>query len=89
MRARRPRTSLDAAGRLLATMNSKSREIVAEGAVRLGVQPEEFVLEWLTYEAALDFAMMDRIWKQQGNFKGDARRIVGTLSERDTKSAGD
>jgi S1-C subfamily serine protease len=81
VRAKRQRRSLDAAGRLLATMNSKSREIVAEGAVRLGVQPEEFILEWLTYEAALDFAMMDRIWKQQGNFKGGARQIVGTLLE--------
>lgn len=81
LRAKRPRTSFDAAGRLLATMNSKSREIIAEGAVRLGVQPEEFILEWLTYEAALDFAMMDRIWKQQGNFKGEAKRIVGTLLE--------
>lgn len=81
MRAKRPRTSLDAAGRLLPTMNRKSRAIIADEAVRLGVQFEECVLEWLTYEAALDYAVMERIWKQQGSFKGDAERIERTLLE--------
>jgi hypothetical protein len=81
MRAKRDRDSLDAAAKLLASMNTRSREVAAEGAVKLGVLPEEFILEWLTYEAAVNLAMLDRIWSEQGTFEGDAKRVVETLLE--------
>jgi S1-C subfamily serine protease len=79
LRQRRSPAVLDDARRAINLLDRRSRKFLEEHAAEYGLRPEDFVVEWLTYEASLDFDMMGRIWQQQGNFKGEAATMVRSL----------
>jgi hypothetical protein len=44
--------------------------LLADAAKRCDLSEDDFVLEWITYEAALDFGMVQNIWTQRGKVRG-------------------
>jgi len=81
LRSRRSASTLNDARQFIETLNAKSRRYLSETASRQQMRPEDLVLDWLTYEGALDLGMITRIWHEQGNFKGQAAKVVGSFLE--------
>jgi S1-C subfamily serine protease len=79
LRSHRSESTILAARSFVNACNNRSREWLSETAGKLGIRPEDLVVEWLTYEGALDLGMMTRIWNEQGNFKGESAKIVASI----------
>lgn len=81
VRVRRSGATTAGARNFVDSLNGPSRRFLSETAARQQLRPEDLVLEWLTYEGALDYGMMMRIWREQGNFKGEAAAVARSFLE--------
>jgi S1-C subfamily serine protease len=81
LRAKRSAVSLHEANSFIETLNSRSRDFLASTASLKKIRPGDLILEWLTYEAAIDLTMMASIWQGQGNFRAEATKVVDSFLE--------
>jgi S1-C subfamily serine protease len=79
LRSHRSESTILTARSFVSACNNRSRKWLSETADKLGIRPEDLVVEWLTYEGALDLGMITRIWNEQGNFKGESAKIVASI----------
>jgi hypothetical protein len=81
LRSKRPASLLIDARSFLECLDPKSKSFLADVASKTNVEPAHLLLEWLTYESAIDLGMMTTIWQQGGNFKGEASAVVNSFFE--------
>jgi S1-C subfamily serine protease len=68
------------AAAFVATLNGESASMLKDAAMRMGISAEDLTLDWITYEAALDFGAATTVWQQRGNLKGkDTGAITDSL----------
>ena len=60
------------------TLDTDSTVLLEDAAKRLGLTPSDFILDWITYESALDFGAINSLWTQRGNLKGKTSQNLAT-----------
>jgi S1-C subfamily serine protease len=79
LRSKRSPASRQEGQLFIDTLNAKSKAFLSTTAAQMNMQAEDLVLEWLTYEGALDLGMMNMIWQGQGNFRREAAKEASAL----------
>ena len=68
------------AQRLIEMTDSGTSDLLRDTAKRLAVEPTTLLLDWLTYESALDFGMLTSVWRVRGNLRDTENRgLVASL----------
>ncbi|GIW80530.1 MAG: hypothetical protein KatS3mg105_2337 [Gemmatales bacterium] len=79
LRDKRSANTRNAAAFLLHRFDPLTQQILQEHADEQQTDAEHILLEWLTYEGAIDFDVIHSIWNEQGNFQGKAAETLETL----------
>lgn len=66
LRSKRSYRTLQMARQFIGYLNEKTRREIRDNAWHISISPEHFVLEWMTYEGALDLTMLRDLYLQQG-----------------------
>jgi hypothetical protein len=65
LRIRRAPGIWDQAKRAFATFTLDSRAATNEIAIEAGLRPVDIMVEWMTYEGAVDLYLMDKLWTER------------------------